>query len=146
MDSARFRQVLSGLGLVLACATVLMPQASKACSCTDGVRPMEWDSGPVHICACVHKPGLASQAVSWGVTNSSNDTLEIEFTKKYELKNGRTIRKNAHLYGVKAGKTVTGGNFSGDMDLNDSFFKEDCPGDDKVQSVGFEGLHYKGSR
>ena len=73
--------------------------------------------------------------------------IEVHFVKVYTFRNG-TVKKKSVDFGktgviVKPNETTKGGNFSGDLFLNDNFFKEDCncPGEDKrVVKLEFENL------
>lgn len=84
------------------------------------------------IYACIHGANEASigahQDVSWGIKNTRTDTFEVSFTKVYTFRSGKVIEKAFGWGAIKVlpGQTVYGGNFTGDADLTDIFFPEDC--------------------
>jgi hypothetical protein len=110
-------------------------------ACSGNGQPVSWPAWHgVTITACIHDPGLGFQSVSWGVENQSGTRVNVSFVKVYRLTCGNEITKNANLIGIKPGQFVGGGNFSGDLDLNDAFFKEDCAAARRVQSISYKDL------
>lgn len=99
-------------------------------------------SAGLKITACIHPYGLGFQSVSWGVKNNIDDELEVKFVKVYNLNNGKVVKKNATIL-LNPKEFIYGGNFVGDIELNDAFFKEDCPGEKKVRSLSYELLHIR---
>jgi len=85
---------------------------------------------------------LGFQAFRWGVRNKTGDKLEIKFTKLYILECAKVVERKAHIF-VKPNELLVGENFSGDLDLQDAFFKEDCEGKNKVDSFRILNLEIK---
>jgi hypothetical protein len=136
LKSPRLRLALLAAGMFVSLAT------PAEAGCTGSGKEISW--APWHgvrLFACIHDPGLGFQSVSWGVENQTSEELSLTFVKVYTLTCGKEVRKTAHLTGIKSHGFVGGGNFSGDPDLNDAFFKEDCAPARKVASVAWRDLH-----
>jgi len=85
---------------------------------------------------------LGSQSFRWGVRNKTGNKLEIKFTKQYILQCTKVVEKKVHIF-VEPNELLKGENFSGDLDLQDAFFKEDCEGKNKVSSFTILHLEIK---
>lgn len=81
------------------------------------------------------KPGAAGQQVYWSVKALHHDYKKINFIKHINLTCGTTVSKKVTLYDVKNGQLVTGASFSGDYDLSDNIFKEDCDRPNRILDV-----------
>src|SRR3982751_1930335 len=79
------------------------------------------------ISACVQdKPGLGGQEVNWHVKILYHNYKVVRFIKYIKLTCGNVISKKVTLYNVKQDQSLSGSTFSGDADLGDDIFKEDC--------------------
>jgi len=88
------------------------------------------------IRACVQdKPGLAGEQVFWNVKGLLHSYKTVRFIKHIKLTCGNVIDKRVVLYDLKKDGSVGGGAFSGDIDLSDNIFKEDCANSKRIALV-----------
>lgn len=81
------------------------------------------------------KPGSAGQQVWWHVKVLDHNYKKITFIKHINLTCGTTIDKRVIIHDVKNGESIYGGSVSGDFDLSDNIFKEDCDRPNRILSV-----------
>ncbi|RFS19579.1 hypothetical protein DVR12_23405 [Chitinophaga silvatica] len=81
------------------------------------------------------QPGITGQQVFWHVKTFFHHYSVIRFVKHIKLTCGNVITRNVRLYDLKDGQTISGATFSGDGDLVDGIFKEDCANKNRIASV-----------
>jgi len=88
------------------------------------------------IRACVQdKSGSAGEQVFWNVKGLLHSYKTVRFIKHIKLTCGNVIDKKVVLYDLKKDESVGGGSFSGDIDLSDNIFKEDCANAKRIALV-----------
>lgn len=88
------------------------------------------------IRACIQdKSGSAGEQVFWNVKGFYHSYKTVRFIKHIKLTCGHVIDKKVVLYNLKRDESVGGGSFSGDIDLSDNIFKEDCANAKRIDRV-----------
>jgi len=85
---------------------------------------------------------LGFQSFRWGIRSMVGVRIKVSFTKQYILKCDKIVEKKAEVVIEPLG-FKTGENFSGELSLQDAFFKEDCEGSNKVYSFNISNLEVR---